>query len=257
MTHELIPVHQENGELWVDARTLHAALQVGRDFSNWIRGRLEEVGAEEGEEFIVLDSSPDLASKRGGHNRRDYWLSLDLAKEISMLERTEIGRRIRRYFIEAEKKLRSGFAMPSTLSEALQLAADQAREKERLAAENAILAPQAQQFQALMSADGTYSMADAAKILGTGQNRLFDLLRERGILMDKARSGREHHNLPYQPYIDREYFRVVTRPRPDGEAVTQTTRVTPKGLAWLQRKMTENNLLPALPPKGARRQVQA
>lgn len=121
----------------------------------------------------------------------------------------------------------------------------------------AALTPQAQQFQALMSADGTYSMADAAKILGTGQNRLFDLLRERGILMDKARSGREHHNLPYQPYIDREYFKVVTRPRPDGEALTQTTRVTPKGLAWLQRKMAENNLLPVLPPKGARQQVQA
>lgn len=114
-----------------------------------------------------------------------------------------------------------------------------------LAAENAALAPQAQQFQALMASDGTYSVADAAKLLGTGELRLFELLRKRGILMDKARSGKESHNVPYQQYIDRQYFRVVTNPAPDGVHVSRTTRVTTKGLAWLQRGMTQQQLLPA------------
>ncbi|WP_278911601.1 phage antirepressor [Deinococcus wulumuqiensis] len=114
-----------------------------------------------------------------------------------------------------------------------------------LAAENAVLAPQAEQFQALMSTDGTYSVADAAKILGTGEMRLFTLLRDRRILMDKHRSGVENHNIPYQEYLDRGYFTVITRPRPDNSKITRTTRVTPKGLAWLERNMRQQQLLPA------------
>lgn len=244
----LVPIHQEGGDLWADARTLHAALRVGRDFSNWMKDRLEEIGAQEGVEFIALDNSPNLAKTSGGRPRRDYWLSLDLAKEIAMLERNEIGKAIRRYFIQAEKELRQslGFALPATLSEALQLAADQARENERLTAQNALLAPKAESFDALMSADGTYAVGDAAKILGTGEIRLFALLRNRHILIDKARSGAEHHNLPYQQYIERGYFTVITRPRPNSESgrVTQTPRVTAKGLAWLQKNLTQQGLLP-------------
>ncbi len=97
-----------------------------------------------------------------------------------------------------------------------------------------------------MSADGSYSVADAAKILGTGEVRLFKLLRERQILMDGARSGVEHHNVPYQRYVDAGYFTVITRSRPSGEGprISYTTRVTPGGLAWLQRSMEKQGLLP-------------
>lgn len=116
--------------------------------------------------------------------------------------------------------------------------------------ENAILAPQAQQFQALMSADGTYSMDAAAKILGSGEKRLFQLLRDRQILMDRNRSGPENHNIPYQQYLEREYFRVTTSAAPDGKHISRTTRVTPKGLAWLERQMRSQRLLPAPPPQG-------
>lgn len=115
--------------------------------------------------------------------------------------------------------------------------------------ENAILAPQAEQFQALMASDGLYSMDAAAKILRTGEKRLFTILRDRGILMNKAQSGEDNHNLPYQRYIDRGYFRVTTSAAPDGKHVSKTTRVTPKGLAWLDRKMREAQLLPAIPAR--------
>ena len=137
-------------------------------------------------------------------------------------------------------------ALPQTLPEALRLAADLAEERERLTAENALLAPKAQVYDALMDADGTYAVGDAAKLLGTGELRLFALLRERQVLMDKKRSGAEHHNLPYQRYLDAGYFTVVTRPRPNGEGgkVSQTPRVTAKGLAWLQRSMSRQGLLP-------------
>lgn len=243
-TTDLLPVHQERGELWADARTLHATLKVGRDFSNWIRGRLEEVDAKEGEEFIVLDGSPDLAKTLGGRPRRDYWLHLDLAKEIAMLERTEIGKAVRRYFIEAEKRLRRQLVLPDFTDpvQAARAWADAKESETRALAAQAEaqqlvqeLAPQAEQFQALMSAQGTYSVGEAAKLLGTGEMRLFATLRGRGVLMDKHRSGPEHHNVPYQRYLDAGYFELITRPRPDGARVTYTTRVTARGLAWLEK----------------------
>lgn len=142
-----------------------------------------------------------------------------------------------------------GYALPAQEVDPLVMAqryVESETARRALAEENAVLQPQAQQFQALMAADGTYSVGDAAKILGTGELRLFTLLRERSVLMDRKKSGAEHHNLPYQQYLDRGYFRVVTNPAPDGRHISRTTRVTPKGLAWIQKGMTQQHLLPAV-----------
>ncbi len=117
-----------------------------------------------------------------------------------------------------------------------------------LAAENAVLGPKADVFDALMDSDGLYSIASAAKVLGTGEVRLFTLLRDRRILMDRHRNGPEAHNVPYQQYLERGYFQVKTRPfeKPDGKHGTSiTTFVTPKGLTWLQKNMRDQGLLPA------------
>lgn len=263
-----LPIHEDNNRLWVDARTFHAQLGVGRDFSTWITQRLGEIGAVENEEFIVLDYSPEMGSKWGGKNRRDYWLTLDLAKEAAMLERNDEGRKIRQYFIRAEKKYRELLArmvLPnfSNAIEAARAWAD-AREAEQRAIQETeqaraalvLVTPKAEQFDALMSADGTYGVAEAAKLLRTGELRLFKLLRDRQILMDGNRSGAEHHNVPYQRYLDAGYFVVITRARPDGSRVTYTTRITPKGLAWIQKGLFNiQTLLPL--PAPPEQQVQA
>lgn len=86
-----------------DARELHAYLEVGRDFANWLNERIEKYGFQQDQDFAVC--SPDRASKkRGGHNRKDYHLSLDMAKELSMVENNERGREARRYFIQKERE---------------------------------------------------------------------------------------------------------------------------------------------------------
>ncbi|EHI0463663.1 phage antirepressor Ant, partial [Escherichia coli] len=90
--------------LLVNARDLHGFLEVGKDFSNWIRARLNEYGFVENLDYILF--SPNLA-KTPGRRRKDYHLTLDTAKELAMVERNEKGRQIRRYFIECEKKLRN------------------------------------------------------------------------------------------------------------------------------------------------------
>jgi phage anti-repressor protein len=104
---ELIPIINKNNEQLVDARQLHEFLKVGRDFSNWIKFRIEEYSFKEGLDFVKFDSPNLSISKRGGDRRSiDYHLTLDMAKELAMIERNAQGRQIRQYFIACEKKLR-------------------------------------------------------------------------------------------------------------------------------------------------------
>lgn len=100
----------------VNARDLHRVLKVGRDFSNWIKDRIEEYGFVEGQDFIKFDS-PKLANQNGmksgrGGDRRsiDYHVSFDMAKELGMVEKSPIGRAIRLYFIRKEAEARNRFA---------------------------------------------------------------------------------------------------------------------------------------------------
>lgn len=91
----------------INARDLHAFLDVGRDFSTWIKERVAEYGFLEGQDYVTLRRSPKPGSGNRGAGL-DYFLTLDMAKELSMVERNDQGRRARRYFIECEKRLRQG-----------------------------------------------------------------------------------------------------------------------------------------------------
>lgn len=89
----------------VNARELHDKLGSKRDFSNWIKDRLE--GFTEGQDFTVAKIGECFATGKGGKTRKiEYVISLDVAKHIAMLERNEQGRKIRQYFIEVEKEFR-------------------------------------------------------------------------------------------------------------------------------------------------------
>ena len=89
----------------VNARDLHEKLGVKRDFSNWIKDRLE--GFTEGQDYALAKIGECFETGKGGKTRKiDYIISLDVAKHIAMLERNEQGRKIRQYFIEVEKQYR-------------------------------------------------------------------------------------------------------------------------------------------------------
>ncbi|KOY61348.1 antA/AntB antirepressor family protein [Photorhabdus heterorhabditis] len=116
---EMLPIIQSNinGQLVnsVSAKSLHEALGVGRDFSTWIDGRIAEYSFIKDVDFFTFDSpkrgnqsaeSEQWKSRRGGDRRsKDYFLSLNMAKELGMVERTEQGRLIRQYFIKCEEAL--------------------------------------------------------------------------------------------------------------------------------------------------------
>ncbi|MBK4716392.1 MULTISPECIES: antA/AntB antirepressor family protein [Tenebrionibacter/Tenebrionicola group] len=92
----------------VSARALHTALDVGRDFTNWIKGRISRYQFTNGDDYCTVENltSPVLASTKSRQRvAHDYLLTLDTAKEIAMVERNERGRAIRRYFIHCEEEL--------------------------------------------------------------------------------------------------------------------------------------------------------
>jgi len=95
----------------VQARKLYEFLEVGRDYSTWIKGRIEEYGFVENEDFcLIKKSNKNTSPQNGGKLGRptiDHFLTLDTAKELAMVERNEKGREARRYFIECEKQLQS------------------------------------------------------------------------------------------------------------------------------------------------------
>ncbi|WP_051305074.1 antA/AntB antirepressor family protein [Chitinilyticum litopenaei] len=122
-TTQLVPVFtaELNGtpEQLCNARDLHATLQVGRDFSNWIKDRIEQYGFVEGEDY-----SPVLANRsdgKPGKGRTDYHITLDMAKELAMVENNEMGRQVRRYFIQIEREAKkAGVELPLFITPAQQ-----------------------------------------------------------------------------------------------------------------------------------------
>ena len=116
MATQLIPLHirslNEQATDTVNARDLHAFLEIGRDYATWLKARITQYGFEEESDFIQISRSPE----RGSGNRgaaKDYFITLDMAKELAMVERNEKGRQARRYFIECEKQLKDHNQLPT------------------------------------------------------------------------------------------------------------------------------------------------
>jgi len=86
---------------YCNARDLHKALQVETRFNDWVSRRIKEYGFIEGIDFYSI-----LSKTLNGRAPTDYQLTLDMAKELAMVERTDIGRRVRHYFIKAEAHAR-------------------------------------------------------------------------------------------------------------------------------------------------------
>ena len=88
-------------ELLCNARDLHKALQVGRKFATWITERIKEYGFIENQDFIAISQNREIGFGRG---KNDYHITLNMAKELAMVEKTEVGRQVRKYFIQCERE---------------------------------------------------------------------------------------------------------------------------------------------------------
>jgi phage anti-repressor protein len=109
-TREIIPVEQGKLGLEVNSRLLWQKLGIRHRHNDWINNRIQEYGFEEDMDFTKI-----LVKLKGaGRRPAEYMLTLDMAKELAMLEVGNTGRMIRRYFIEIEKRYRDwiGFILP-------------------------------------------------------------------------------------------------------------------------------------------------
>ena len=116
MNNELIKVTKDdNGNSVVSGRDLHDFLEVGTPYDKWFPRMCEYGFSEE------IDFSTFLSESTGGRPRTDHALTLDMAKEISMIQRTEKGKQARQYFIEVEKAFKEQYRLPQTPEEKLAL----------------------------------------------------------------------------------------------------------------------------------------
>jgi phage anti-repressor protein len=119
---ELIKVTaNEQGSQVVSARELHKFLEVKTEFAKWCK-RMFEYGFEENKDYILVVKNDERVW--GGNNKTDFALTLDTAKEISMVQRTDKGKQARLYFIECEKVLKKPLSPAEQLLANAQLLVD-------------------------------------------------------------------------------------------------------------------------------------
>ena len=139
----------------VNARDLHKALESGKDFSAWIKARIEKLNLAEGVDYIIIESVGSVSThpNRGFEDLeqngtksyninnlvkkvKDYYVTIEIAKHIAMMESTDKGREVRKYFIECEKQLTLNNFKPMTLKESLLLNLELVEKNEVLTLEN-------------------------------------------------------------------------------------------------------------------------
>lgn len=252
---DLIPIQQnDDGSIAVSMRALHTGLGIGRDFTTWA-AQMFTYGFEAGTDYSeVLPGSGE--NPLGGRPRRDWALTIDTAKEIAMIQRSERGQQVRRYFIDAEKRLRAAQNVEMSDDELMARAVLSANRKiKSLEATVAEQQPKAAAWDHIVSSAGSWSYEGAAKVLfeqgvaKIGQNRLVDQLVEWGYLYRDAKK-RPH---AYQRYIEQGLF--VTKARVYTDQKTGETRassapqvrITGKGLDVLFRRFRYGQIeLPGL-----------
>ncbi len=229
----LIKVYEnDRQEQLVDARELHIALNNKRQFTDWIKQRIEQYGFIENVDFTTF--SQNCEKPQGGRPTIEYALTIDTAKEIAMVENNEQGRKIRRYFIEVEKKARNMFEIPKTLPEALRKAAELAEQLEQQK-------PKVLFAESVETSKNSVLINELSKILkqngyDIGQNRLFEKLRNEGYLIKQKG---QNWNLPTQKSMEMGLFEVKKTivNKPNGEILAKpTTKVTGKGQIYFVNK---------------------
>ncbi len=219
----------------VNARELHAFLGVKSKFRDWINNRISDFGFTENVDFSSF--AKNLAN---GGRTREYLVSIDMAKELCMVERNAKGKEARLYFIDCEKKLKEAKAsqIPQSLPEALRLAADLAEQKMQLEAQIKEDAPKVSFSDTVQKSFGDMLIREAAKALGLNPTFLFDWLRSRGWINKK--------NEPYQEYCKQGVIRPRISPydHPEkGPSVSVTAHITPKGLYRIYTTLLKEGLV--------------
>lgn len=238
---ELVKVNFDTQTM--SARELHEQLHIGTRFNDWFP-RMCEYGFEEGKEYY---SKTSKTSESGGRPSVDYDISVDMAKQICMIQRTPEGKAVRQYLINLEKAWNTP---EQVMARALKLA-DQTIDK--LKADNTALSEANKRMRpkeifadAVSSSHTSILIGDLAKLIcqngyQIGQKRLFEWMRNKGYLIKFGAS----RNMPVQRYVEQGLFEIKESnvQNPDGSVrITRTTKVTGKGQVYFVNKFIGETL---------------
>ena len=210
------PIVQQHQDLQqaVSARELQEFLEIKDRFSVWIE-RMIGYGFVENQDYIGCSFYDTLARQ----HLRDYFISIDMAKEISMIQRSDKGKQARQYFLECERKLKGQTvtpAIPQSFAEALQLAADQAKQLE-------LAAPKVDAYDRLIDSTHLKTVGDVAKSIGLRSAQALNKKLE----AVQAYDGRCADRVWMGWFVEQGLGRMITTP--DGYS---SNKMTAKGQAW-------------------------
>lgn len=221
----------------VSARVLHASLGNKDAFAHWIKDRIEQFGFLEGQDFVTF-----WENSQKGRPRKEYVVSIGMAKELCMVERNEKGKQVRLYFIECEKiaKQKTALALPEDYATALRALADQVDKTKQLEAKVKEDAPKVDYYDQLQDAPGEITFTRFAKLIGIQRKRLIDWLRANRYIYGVS-------NTPYQNRIEQGL--LVLR-NPEGKTHSDGTpvfapyaHVTPKGAGTIYRHLLDEGII--------------
>lgn len=229
----LIPVNYNNDTPTVLGRDLHAMLEVRSKYADWIKNMCE-YGFTDEVDFLTLSKNLE-----NGGRAIEHQLTIAMAKELCMLQRSEKGKQARQYFIAIEEQWNKPEAV---MARALQMADRKIKSlSERIEQDK----PKVFLAEAISASEDTILIRDLAKLIKQngqdyGEKRLFEWMRQNGYLI---KSGSDR-NSPTQKSMDMQLF--VIRETPiltiEGTKLTRTTRVTGKGQFYFINKLARKEL---------------
>lgn len=221
----------------VNARELHEFLENGDKFATWIVDRINQFGFLENQDFVTFSENSEK-----GRPRKEYALSLDMAKELCMVERNEKGKQARQYFIECERvakqKLTDQPALPS-YSEALRQLADQIDHNKELQEKIEQDKPKVEYCDQIVADNGSMTITKAAKVIGYPPRKFKDYIRQIGWLYANADTPMQH--VITSGYMVLRYAHWTDN---DGNYVEKPyAHITAKGMFAIYKRMRKEGLI--------------
>ena len=234
---ELIKVEVKADTQVVSARELHKGLKIKTRFNEWVSQNFKEFEGEQ--DYMSAVTTADMPNG-GVKHINDYILTIDMAKQLCLMSRTELGKKYRKYFLELERKwndpqevVKRGYAILQN-------------ENARLKIENQAMKPKALFADSVAASHTTILIGELAKILrgngiNIGANRLFQWMRDQGYLI--SRKGTDY-NMPTQRSMNLGLFKIKesTITHSNGSvSISKTTKVTGKGQQYFINKFMKIN----------------
>ena len=233
---QLIKIEVKDGKQLVSARELHKGLQIGRDFSTWFKA-MREYGFEQD-----VDFTPISGKSNGGRPTIEYAITLDMAKEISMIQRNELGKKFRQYFIECEKQLLNQVPVLSQKDMAVLQVMNAKTESDMLIAmkhfEDVVSKPLVEKIEyqepfvelakKRLDKNGLISITDATKTFNLKRGKITKWAKDNGYL---------HKTLNEVNIKGNDYFRVYDN------AGYKCVGVTEEGIQLINKNLDDINSL--------------